>query len=241
MQLSMQKSRAEQLKNNSETAKKQLEIFMNTIAHDLMQPITVIKLHAAMLNKIKQKNGNSLLKNFISTINTLEQLVSDLRDAGRIRSGQFTLNPEKIDFCELIKDTVAQQQITTSKHKITLDAPRQLKAKWDKERLKQVFTNLLSNAIKYSPEGGKIKVTVKKIDTSVLISIADTGIGIDTHQYRSLFQPFARVYKGKKNIKGTGLGLYISKSIVEKHKGEIWVTSKKQKGSTFFVQLPLVQ
>lgn len=239
IQLSNQKLKAEQLKNDADFAKKQLEIFMNTVAHDLMQPITVAKLYADMLDKIKDKNSGGLQKNFVSAINTIKQLASDLRDAGRIRSGQFMLNPEKMDSSELIKDVIAQQQITTSKHKITLNAPKELNVKWDKERIKQVFTNLLTNAIKYSPDGGKIKVKVKKNYTTVIISISDKGIGLSPHQYGHIFQPFVRVYKGKKEIKGTGLGLYISKSIIEGHKGKIWVNGKKGKGSTFFVKLPL--
>lgn len=239
IQLNSKKLKSEQLKNDADTAKKQLEIFMNTIAHDLMQPITVAKLYAGMFDKSINKNAKNLQNNFSGAINTLEQLASDLRDAGLIRSGQFTLNPSKTNLYELLKEIIAQHQIISSNHKIKLDAPLRLKANLDRERLKQVFNNLLGNAVKYSPEGGEIKVIVKKNDSSIIVSVADTGIGMARHQYRLLFKPFARINNIKKTFKGSGLGLYISKSIIKAHQGELWVTSKKGKGSTFFVKLPL--
>lgn len=139
---------------------------------------------------------------------------------------------------EALKETVSEQQITTAKHKITLSSHKLLIGVWDKEKLKRVFTNLLSNAIKYTPNGGTISINVKKTHNAVRISVSDRGIGMTAQQSHLLFQPFVRQYEGEKTIEGTGLGLYISKSIIEAHYGKIWVTSQKGKGSTFFVELP---
>jgi signal transduction histidine kinase len=239
IQLTTQRLKAEQLKNKAETVTKQLEFFMNIIAHDLMQPITTIKIYAALLAKTKQKHNSSFHQNLISPINALEHLITDLQDTSRIRSGKFLLNPVRMDFTEFMRDIITQLQITSLKHKIILEAPKQLYGSWDRERLKQVFTNLLSNALKYSPEGGKIKVAIRKTAAHVTVAITDSGIGMTAFQSRTLFKPFTRHYKGKATIKGTGLGLYISKSIVEGHQGKIWVSSQKGKGTTFFTELPL--
>ena len=161
-----------------------------------------------------------------------------MREAGRIGRGQFVLDPEKTNLCDLIKEVIAEEQMTTSKHRIVYSSPKNLTGNWDKKRLKQVFANLLSNAIKYSPEGGTVKVILQKAENSVLVSVSDIGLGMSNQEQRLLFRPFIRQYKGKIKINGIGLGLYISKTIVEAHRGKIWVKSQKGKGTTFYVDLP---
>lgn len=240
-QLIRQKIKAERLKDKAENAEKQLEIFMNTISHDLMQPMTIIKIYSSMLADIKNKNKEFIINKLISSIDVLEHLILDLRDTAYIKSGKMKMNMNIMDFSALIKDVAEQQQITTIKHEIVLDVPKRILGIWDKDRLKQLFTNLISNAIKYSPRGGKIMIKVIKEKTDLIIAITDNGIGITVQQYKTLFQPFVRFYKGKKPIKGMGLGLYICKSIVESHRGKIWITSSKGKGSTFFVKLPMTK
>ena len=111
---------------------------------------------------------------------------------------------------------------------------------WDQDRLHQLFTNLIANAIKYSPEGGEIGITVQQTGQEALVRVADHGIGMTPEQRAVLFQPFARLDQAG-GVPGSGLGLYISKAIVEAHWGRIWVGSTAGQGSAFWVALPLTK
>ncbi|MCB0237442.1 MAG: hypothetical protein KDH08_02135, partial [Anaerolineae bacterium] len=124
----------------------------------------------------------------------------------------------------------------------TLDFPAELPAVLaDEARIRQVIDNLLSNAIKYSPAGGMIRVGAWHDSQGVTVYVADEGIGIPPEEQTRLFESFYRVDSGmRRQTKGTGLGLYLSKAIVEAHNGQIWVRSTPGKGSTFFFTLPEV-
>ena len=239
IRLNMQRLRAEKLQEVSESTKKQLEILMHIVSHDIKQPITIAKLNATTLSKKTKSNNYKLIKKVIDALESITTITSDLGDAASIARGEFILHLVQIDLTQFLYDIVSEQQSTTSKHKITIVSRKKVIGKWDKERLKRVFVNLLNNAIKYSPNGGKIAIVIKKYNQNVMVGIKDMGIGMTKQEANSLFQPFVRQYKGKKKIKGTGLGLYICKSLVSAHNGKIWVSSRKGKGSTFFVELPL--
>jgi signal transduction histidine kinase len=118
-----------------------------------------------------------------------------------------------------------------------LDAPEHLEGMWDGERLNQLLTNLISNAVKYSPAGGAVRVSVRGGAGEACVSVADHGIGLNPSEIQRLFQPFTRMYSHQE-VEGVGLGLYISKAIVEAHGGRIWVESVPGQGSTFTVALP---
>ena len=111
---------------------------------------------------------------------------------------------------------------------------------WDQDRLHQLFTNLITNAIKYSPNGGEVGITVKQRGQEALVGVADQGIGMTPEQRAVLFQPFARLNQAE-GVPGSGLGLYISKAIVEAHGGRISVESMAGQGSAFSVALPLTK
>lgn len=241
LRLHRQKTKSEFLKNEVESAKGQLEVFMNIVAHDLMQPITAAKLYAGMLTKKTAGKNKELSRSLSSSLSAFEQLVVDLRDAARIGSGRFSLNLVNIDYPQLIRDMVAQEQMSAPRHTITFSAPARLTGKGDRERLRRVFANIVSNAVKYSPKGGKVKVVLRKEEGRALISVADQGVGMTEEEAGAIFQPFVRQYKGSSHIDGSGLGLYISKSIVDKHEGRIWCRSRKGKGSVFYVELPLAR
>ncbi len=238
IKLNQQTVKSQRLKKNVEAVNHQLEVFINMVAHDLAQPVTAAKLYGEMLVKATKGKENNLSKKLVNSIRASEYFIADLREAGRIGRGQFVLDPEKTNLCDLIKEVIAEEQMTTSKHRIVYSSPKNLTGNWDKKRLKQVFANLLSNAIKYSPEGGTVKVILQKAENSVLVSVSDIGLGMSNQEQRLLFRPFIRQYKGKIKINGIGLGLYISKTIVEAHRGKIWVKSQKGKGTTFYVDLP---
>lgn len=226
----------------TETAKDHLQIFLGVVTHDLTQPLTVIKLYMEILLKnINIKNDkriNHVVKESANAAEQMRRMINDLKDITHLGISSLALIPKKMNLSLLLKTLVANQQATTSKHQIRLVNRQRIIGEWDEGRLRQLFTNLLNNAIKYSPKGGDIKVSAKKTEKKVQISIADSGLGMTPEQQELLFKPFSRLHKGQ-GIKGIGLGLYICKAITDAHQGNIWVESKMKKGSMFIVELPL--
>jgi signal transduction histidine kinase len=134
---------------------------------------------------------------------------------------------------------VEARQATTERHQLVLEAPEQLEGEWDPGRLGQVLDNLLGNAITYSPDGGMVRVAVRQEDGQAIISVSDQGLGLRQGDLGQLFQLFSRLETGRE-IRGTGLGLYISRGIVEAHGGSVRAESAGPgRGATFTVALPL--
>jgi signal transduction histidine kinase len=143
----------------------------------------------------------------------------------------------------LVRAAAAQAQATTQSHRLRVVAPEQpLHGWWDRDRLNQVLHNLLSNAIKYAPDGGDILIQVEARDQEAWVTIVDQGIGIPPDEVGHLFDRFYRTRAATgSRIEGLGLGLYISKGLVEAHGGRIWVESEVGRGSTFTFALPTGQ
>jgi len=172
--------------------------------------------------------------------NKLARLVDELLDVSRIESGKIEFEFGPVDLAELVAELTARMQTTTSAHRLVLDsAAGDATITADRDHLEQVLNNLLSNAIKYSPEGGEIDVGVRTAQDAVVLSVRDRGVGIPAGEIEHIFDLFYRAREGKgAHAGGMGLGLYISKEIVERHGGRIWVESRMGEGSTFFVSLP---
>ncbi len=213
-----------------------LQLFINMISHDLVQPITAAKLYVQILRKYPDRNVRLKAAKIATPLHYLQKLIFDLKDIVQARSGEFSVYPAEMDLCRLLSDVVEEQQRNDKKHTIILRIPKKIIGKWDRGRLNQVLTNLISNAIKYS-EKGIITVSAKQKRRVVLVSVADKGPGIPENQQQLIFTPFKRLEQNR-NIGGSGLGLYICKLIVEGHQGRIWVESTKNRGSTFFFTLP---
>jgi len=163
-----------------------------------------------------------------------------LLDVSGIQTGKLRFNFEEFDFPKMVYDTVEGLQGTTNHHITTLITARNHRIKGDRYRIYQVLVNLLSNAIKYSPEGKKIILQVKQLKQHVVVSVKDFGVGIEKDQQQKVFDRLYQVNNPNgKTFPGLGLGLFISKEIVERHKGKLWVESKKGEGSTFYFSLPL--
>jgi signal transduction histidine kinase len=158
----------------------------------------------------------------------------------RLESGRFRLTLQQFDLGELVSKVAGVFQTGTSKHRFVSETPTEpLKVIADRDLVEQAMTNLLSNAVKYSAEGGEIRIRGRAVDGEVEISVHDHGIGIPPSQQHRVFEKY---YRGDtavaRRISGTGLGLYICKSIVEAHGGRIWVESEPGEGSTFAFRLP---
>lgn len=227
--------------------------FIGIAAHELRTPLAVIKGFAQMLiSQTARGNGPELAEWQAEAIQDIDQatsrlveLTEDLLDVTRLQAGRLELNPEPTDLVALARRIIARFQVTTEKHIISFyTSCEHIVVEADPRRIEQVVSNLLNNAIKYSPEGGEIAVTAHEDEQggAAILSIRDSGIGIPVGQQGRIFSRFARADNARdSNIGGTGLGLYLSHELVERHNGRIWFESVQNLGSTFYVSLPLAQ
>ena len=217
---------------------------IGNISHEFRTPLAGIKAMVetltggAMDDKVAAKD---FLTRIDSEVDRLTQLVEELTELSRIETGKAELKKEPIDLNKLVEEVIAQlspqaerQQLSISREFAT-NLPSVLA---DKDRVRQVITNLVHNAIKFTPAGGRITITSRALEGSVVVHIADTGIGIPEEDLPRVFERF---YKGDKARAGggTGMGLAIAKHVIQAHGGNIWVRSEEGKGSTFAFSLPL--
>jgi signal transduction histidine kinase len=225
--------------------------FLITASHELKTPITSVKMAAQLLDRAVIQRQSAFRADESSIrrwrdqlllgIERLEKLVTGLLDATRIQEGRLELRPEPMDLVVLARavlERFEQAPERTASHRLTLSAPDRVEGIWDVSTLDQVLTNLLSNALKYSPHGGDVKVLIRPMGDDVLLQASDTGIGISAEQLGELFRPFVRGVDPRHGIGGTGLGLYITKRIVEQHHGTITIESVPNIRTTVTVTLP---
>lgn len=229
------------------TSQKELEIrkddFVNIASHELKTPITSMKLYIDSLmvriKLYKDEKANKSIKNIKIQTERLQKLVNDLLDVSRLQTGKLTFENEPFRLDSLVKETIESFQ-DNSKNRILLIRSTPILVVGDKFRIYQVLTNLLTNAIKYSQGKGDIIVNVKKSLGKALVSVQDFGIGVSKLEQKKIFEKLYQVSDDtEKTFPGFGMGLYISSEIINRHKGNIWVESKKGKGSTFYFTLPL--
>jgi signal transduction histidine kinase len=170
----------------------------------------------------------------------LGRLVDDLLDVSRIQSGRVTFDFAPVDLLRLAQEVAGRMQLITAEHQIDVRAgPGAVTLSADRDQLEQVLNNLLANAIKYSPEGGSILVELRPTEDEMILSVRDQGVGIAAAERENIFDLFYRSQKQRgSRVGGMGVGLYISREIVSRHGGRIWVESEAGAGSTFYVALP---
>lgn len=222
--------------------------FLSIVSHQLRTPLTVIKGYLSMILEEGYGSLSEKLKKVIENIyvsnERLIKLVNDFLNATRVETGKMELELERVDLEELIESQIKELEIKSKEKGIYLnfEKPKEKVPQVfvDKEKIGQVILNLIDNAIKYTHSGG-ITVSLEKLKDSVRIKIKDTGEGMTKKEIEKLFESFSRGTAGMKfYTEGTGLGLYISKKLVELHKGKIWAESEGiGKGSTFYVELPI--
>jgi signal transduction histidine kinase len=174
-------------------------------------------------------------------VDRLTEMVSLMLDVSRIHIGRIELHRSAVDLVSMARDAVAEAQTASDRHVITFTAqPRVLIGQWDGVRLGQVFGNLLSNAVKYSPEGGDIGVSVAQTDGYGVVAITDQGLGVPVQELELIFERYYRsAGLARSAAEGLGLGLYVTRGIVEAHGGGVWIESEQGQGSTFTFRLPL--
>ncbi|MEK7571454.1 MAG: ATP-binding protein, partial [Patescibacteria group bacterium] len=218
--------------------------FVNMASHELKTPITSMKLYIDLLLKRVQHYEDQRALKAVRSIKLqtekLQELVSDLLDVSRLQTGKLQFTKEPFSLTELLEETIEMLQETTKDHEIILQQAKDLTVIGDRFRIYQVVSNLVTNAIKYSSSGKEIIVRVEKEGEKAIVHIQDNGIGIPKEQRRKIFERLYQVTDPKeKTFPGIGMGLYIAKEIIKRHKGRIWVESEKGKGSKFSFTLPL--
>ncbi len=217
--------------------------FISTVSHELRTPLTCIKTSVELLRDAAPAVQAELLETITHHTGRLESLVADLLESIRLEARQVTLATQPTDLRRIMERTVAaiaplmeqkEQRLETT----LPDGPAL--ADVDRRRVEQALTNLLANAHKFTPKGGHIRVTLGRRGGELVIAVADDGPGIPHEQQAHLFQRFHTVPDGTGKA-GLGLGLHITRQLVELHDGRVWVESEPGRGSTFFLALPVLE
>lgn len=216
--------------------------FISVASHEMKTPLTVIKGYSQILTKrLETADGKSgeldMAKRIMDQTNRLTVLTDRLLDVSRIQFGRLELAREAVDLSALVEDVAERLRLSTDGHTLNVSSQSAVKVEADPTRIEQVITNLITNAVKYSPEGTAIDVALEQANGDAVISVRDRGFGIPRERQPQIFQRFYRATTDQRKT-GLGLGLYVTKGIVEAHGGKIWFESEEGKGSTFYVRLP---
>ncbi len=221
------------------------EEWASLIAHDLRQPVTVIASYVGVLRRLlKEPEATGpeakSLEHISAAAGNLNRMIGELLDISRLEARRMTLEWQQVDPAELVRDVVERAEGVTGGHPVEVDIGGGIPPVWvDPGRVEQVLSNLLSNAAKYSFPGSKIRVELRPVDEQVQISVTNRGEGIPPEEIPLLFTRFHRTRLSRsERIPGLGLGLYISKGLVEAHGGRMWVHSVPDGETTFYFTLP---
>jgi PAS domain S-box-containing protein len=225
------------------------DVFLSLASHELRNPVAAISGTAQLIERARHRGtlDAALIDRYMGVIQRtaahLASLTEDLLDVGRLQQGRLPLRLGEMDLAEVLRGVVARQLARSNELPISLrirSDPCLIQA--DADRLEQVITNLLENSAKYSPLGGSIDVELVADSESVSLAVRDYGIGFPISAAERIFEPFGRAANAtKRNIPGLGLGLYISRQIVERHGGRLWAESLGEgRGSTFRMWLPRI-
>ena len=218
--------------------------FLTVAAHELRTPLTPLSMYLHSIERRLRRGqsiGGELVSKARRQVERLGKLVEDLLDVSRLESRRMQLSSADVEMNELADDVVADFRAQTRNHDVFLRrAGVPVVVEGDRERLEQVLVNLISNAIKYTPQGGRITVSVERAGADARVSVQDPGIGIPTEEQPRLFQRYFRAVNATtRHYSGLGIGLFVAHEIVHRHGGCFEVRSELAKGSTFTFYLPL--
>ena len=230
-----------------EKEERERRLFVSNVSHELRTPLTSVKSYLEALDEgaLSEPVAPDFIRVSLDETNRMMRMVTDLLHLSRIDNESSHLDVELINFTAFITFILnrfdkMRSQDDDKKYELVRDYP--INSVWieiDTDKMTQVIDNILNNAIKYSPDGGKITVSMKTTDDQMILSISDQGLGIPKEDLPKIFDRFYRVDKARSRAQGgTGLGLAIAKEIIKQHKGFIWAKSEYGKGSTFTIVLP---
>jgi PAS domain S-box-containing protein len=218
--------------------------FLSVVSHELKTPVALIKGYASTLAREDARWDPKTLHDSLLVIeeesDRLNNLINDILDTSRLQVGALKLEMGDVQLDKLAESVVAKFQTQTNRHELTTKFPKHFPVvTGDVDRLAQVLNNLVGNAIKYSPRGGQICIGGHVGENEVVLSVSDEGIGISEADQEHIFDRFYRVDSAlTRRTQGTGLGLYLTKAIIQAHGGRIWIDSDHGKGTTFRFTLP---
>lgn len=244
-------------KENADKANKAKSDFLSSMSHEFRTPMNAISGFAQLIAMDANQNSDEITesnaKEILLASDHLLQLVNEILDLAKIEAGKVNISIEKLSCSKVVTECISLISSMMGSRHITLSYMIDGKnvssddvisytacIEVDRIRIKQILVNLLSNAIKYNNDNGSIVLSFDAISDGIRISVADTGKGIPKHELKDLFKAFSRLGKENGNIEGTGIGLSITKNLVELMGGKIGVISDVNKGSTFWVEFPLV-
>lgn len=230
-----------------EKEERERRLFVSNVSHELRTPLTSVKSYLEALDEgaLYDPVAPDFIKVSLDETNRMMRMVTDLLHLSRIDNATSQLDVELINFTAFITFILnrfdkMRSQDDEKKYELVRDYP--INSVWieiDTDKMTQVIDNILNNAIKYSPDGGKITVSMKTTDDQMILSIKDQGLGIPKQDLPKIFDRFYRVDRARSRAQGgTGLGLAIAKEIIKQHNGFIWAKSEYGKGSTFTIVLP---
>ncbi len=219
----------------------QREDLIHTISHDLRNPLAIVLGQAQMVQRyagnvdMVRKSGESI----VTSARRMNAMIQDLVDSARLESGQLRLDKQPVGLSYFVTDFLERTRGVMDVGRIKVEIPADLPPVLaDPDRLERILVNLISNALKYSPPESEVTVDANQMNNEAVVSVTDRGVGIPPEDLPNIFGRFYRA-KGTRKAEGLGLGLYITKMLVEAHGGHIWVESEPGKGSTFYFTLPL--
>jgi two-component system OmpR family sensor kinase len=253
-ELNQTKTSAQKILKDLESTKKELDmvnrklkevdvtklIFIGIASHELKTPLTIIK---ANIDFILSEKGGTLpeyLKSYLLSIqrntNRIQSRMDRMLDLSRLKSGRLHISQESLHLSEVVSGYINEVRPTDKNISIQLDIPKDLYVYADRNGFHDIFVNILSNAVKFTSGGGQITVVARRKDDYIVHEIRDTGMGIPKDKIERVFDEFYQVETGKHG--GAGLGLAITKRLIEEHGGKIWVESQLGKGTTFYFTIP---
>ena len=244
--LSKLKKLRDELNNLKSSKHSNTDDFLPILVHELRSPLSVIKGAADLLIKSTDELSVAQIQTLLTQIKnsstTLLTMVGSILDISKMENGKFEINKTFSDINAVLNEECSYFDPLTKIKKLSIqctvdkDIPN---FSFDTERIKQVLSNLISNAIKFSPEGGVITIISKKTGSDCVVNVSDLGVGIPENERELLFQKFFQATNQNGVQKGTGLGLFISKGIVEAHGGKIWFENNSPQGSKFCFSIPI--
>lgn len=220
--------------------------FLASMSHELRTPLNAIigfseVLLERMFGELNERQED-YLRDILSSGRHLLALLNDVLDLSKVEAGHMELDPSEFSVAETVDYALSMVRERASAHSITLSrelGPGVDLVRADELRFKQVLLNLLSNAVKFTPDGGRVEVRARATDADLEVTVSDTGLGIDPADQQRIFESFQQGGRAARQVEGTGLGLTLTKRIVELHGGRLWLASEVGHGSTFGFTIPL--
>lgn len=222
----------------------QREDILRAVSHDLRNPLAIVQAQAQLLLRNLHKAGLTgsvhSAEAILTSAQRMNDMIQDLIESARLEAGQLPLERQRVDLAALAVDLKRRLDETLETERVHIEASPGLPPVWaDPNRLERILTNLLSNALKYSTPGTEVWVAIRRQESEIVTTVTDQGPGIAPEELPHLFQRYYRTRAAHRGRGGLGLGLYITRMLVEAHGGHIWVESRVGVGSTFGFSMPI--